>query len=177
MKDSGRYLNRELSWLSFNARVLEEAAREELPLLERAKFLAIVSSNLDEFFMVRVGKLERKADAGENTPDPAGMMPRQQLRAIRKASGQQVKRQYELFHGRYNGIQALIQQIDTMKAGSGVDKEDQKLLNTEVRGLVAMCLKEVAAYNAESNQLTTGWLLGTSLPKQLDAAICRKEQA
>lgn len=88
-----------------------------------------------------------------------------------------VKRQYELFHGRYNGIQALIQQIDTMKAGSGVDKEDQKLLNTEVRGLVAMCLKEVAAYNAESNQLTTGWLLGTSLPKQLDAAICRKEQA
>ena len=88
-----------------------------------------------------------------------------------------VKRQYELFHGRYNGIQALIQQIDTMKAGSGVDKEDQKLLNTELRGLIAMCLKEVAAYNAESNQLTTGWLLGTSLPKQLDAAICRKEQA
>ena len=88
-----------------------------------------------------------------------------------------VKRQYELFHGRYNGIQALIQQIDTMKAGNGVDKDDQKLLNTEVRGLVAMCLKEVAAYNAESNQLTTGWLLGTSLPKQLDAAICRKEQA
>lgn len=98
MKDSGRYSNRELSWLSFNARVLEEAAREELPLLERAKFLAIVSSNLDEFFMVRVGKLERKADAGENTPDPAGMMPRQQLRAIRKASGQQVKRQYELYN-------------------------------------------------------------------------------
>ena len=98
MKDSARYLNRELSWLSFNARVLEEAAREELPLLERAKFLAIVSSNLDEFFMVRVGKLERKADAGENTPDPAGMTPRQQLRAIRKASGQQVKRQYELYN-------------------------------------------------------------------------------
>ena len=98
MKDSGRYSNRELSWLSFNARVLEEAAREELPLLERAKFLAIVSSNLDEFFMVRVGKLERKADAGENTPDPAGMTPRQQLRAIRKASGQQVKHQYELYN-------------------------------------------------------------------------------
>lgn len=98
MKDSGRYTNRELSWLNFNTRVLEEAAREELPLLERAKFLAIVSSNLDEFFMVRVGKLERKADAGENTPDPAGMLPRQQLRAIRKSSGQQVKRQYELYN-------------------------------------------------------------------------------
>lgn len=98
MKDSGRYTNRELSWLNFNARVLEEAAREELPLLERAKFLAIVSSNLDEFFMVRVGKLERKADAGENTPDPAGMLPAQQLRAIRKSSGQQVKRQYELYN-------------------------------------------------------------------------------
>ena len=98
MKDSGRYLNRELSWLSFNARVLEEAAREELPLLERAKFLAIVSSNLDEFFMVRVGKLERKADMGRSEPDPAGMTPETQVREIRKAVRGHVERQYHILN-------------------------------------------------------------------------------
>ena len=123
MKDSGRYLNRELSWLSFNARVLEEAAREELPLLERAKFLAIVSSNLDEFFMVRVGKLERKADAGENTPDPSGMMPRQQLRAIRKTCGLQTKRQYEL----YNHV--LLPEL----AGKGIHLLEREQLTEEQR--------------------------------------------
>lgn len=98
MKDAGRYANREISWLRFNQRVLEEAAREDNPLLERAKFLAIVSSNLDEFFMVRVGKLERKADAGETAPDPAGMRPRQQLKAIRRAYARQAKQQYALYN-------------------------------------------------------------------------------
>ena len=98
MKDQVRYANRELSWLRFNARVLEEAGREDVPLLERAKFLSIVSSNLDEFFMVRVGKLERKADSGLNLPDPAGLKPVQQLRAIRRAYAQQVRRQYELYN-------------------------------------------------------------------------------
>ncbi len=98
MKDQGRYTNRELSWLAFNGRVMEEAAREDVPLLERAKFLSIVSSNLDEFFMVRVGKLERKADSGQSLPDPAGMTPDRQLRAIRRAYARQVERQYELYN-------------------------------------------------------------------------------
>ena len=93
-----RFINRELSWIRFNERVLLEAARESNPLLERAKFLAIVSSNLDEFFMVRVGKLERKIDAGIAVIDPAGLSPQQQVRAIRRAVKAQVERQYQLYN-------------------------------------------------------------------------------
>lgn len=77
------YLNRELSWLEFNARVLEEALDERVPLLERLKFLAIFSTNLDEFYMVRVAGLRRKVAAGtaQYAPDP--LTPSEQLSAIR----------------------------------------------------------------------------------------------
>ena len=98
MKTEKRYLNRELSWLAFNSRVMKEAGRPEHPVLEQAKFLAIVSSNLDEFFMVRVGKLERRADAGLTEPDPSGLTPKQQLKAIRSLYAKQVREQYKLYH-------------------------------------------------------------------------------
>ncbi|MFN9201802.1 MAG: polyphosphate kinase 1 [Gemmatimonas sp.] len=77
------YLNRELSWLDFNARVLEEALDQRVPLLERLKFLAIFSTNLDEFYMVRVAGLRRKVSAGapQYAPDP--LAPAEQLVAIR----------------------------------------------------------------------------------------------
>src|SRR5262245_522075 len=64
LDDPGLYTNRELSWLEFNRRVLEEAQDPSVPLLERLKFLAIFSSNLDEFYMVRVGGLQQKVQAG-----------------------------------------------------------------------------------------------------------------
>lgn len=79
---AAKLLNRELSWLEFNQRVLDEARDESLPLLERLKFLAITSSNLDEFFMVRVGGLRVLLEQGVTTVDPAGMTPQQQLMAI-----------------------------------------------------------------------------------------------
>ena len=79
-----QYINRELSWLAFNERVLEEAERADLPLLERVKFLAITASNLDEFFQVRVGGLMLLRRSGRKNPDPSGMTPVQQLAAIRK---------------------------------------------------------------------------------------------
>jgi polyphosphate kinase len=76
------YLNRELSWLDFNARVLHEALDERTLLLERVKFLAIFSSNLDEFFMVRVAGLKRQVAAGVTQTSPDGLTPPQQLDAI-----------------------------------------------------------------------------------------------
>jgi polyphosphate kinase len=76
------YFNRELSWLDFNARVLHEAMDERTPLLERVKFLAIFSTNLDEFFMVRVAGLKRQLAAGVSQPSPDGLTPQQQLDAI-----------------------------------------------------------------------------------------------
>ncbi|WP_116946869.1 RNA degradosome polyphosphate kinase [Jiangella endophytica] len=76
-KPEERYLDRELSWLAFNTRVLELAEDPDVPLLERARFLAIFSSNLDEFYMIRVAGLKRRMAAGVAFPSVSGMMPRE----------------------------------------------------------------------------------------------------
>ena len=90
------YNNRELSWLAFNERVLEEALDYRNPLLERLKFLAIFSSNLDEFFMVRVAGLKDQVRAGYKKPEnKAGLTPKQQLMEISHRTHQLVKLQYE----------------------------------------------------------------------------------
>jgi polyphosphate kinase len=92
-----RYLNRELSWLDFNARVLALAEDARLPLLERAKFLAIFSSNLDEFFEVRVSGLQEQVAAGVKTSAPDGLDQVEQLRAIRVRVDDLVGRQSRVF--------------------------------------------------------------------------------
>ncbi len=96
-KKPNPFINRELSWLEFNQRVLDEARDGEIPLLERLKFLAITASNLDEFFMVRVGGLQLLAAQKNRKTDSAGMTPRAQLKAISRRAHDIVDAQYECF--------------------------------------------------------------------------------
>ena len=93
-----QFINRELSWLEFNQRVLDEAQRPDLPLLERLKFLAITASNLDEFFQVRVGGLHLMRTSGARTPGITGLTPSQQLMAIRKRAITMIRDQYQLLN-------------------------------------------------------------------------------
>ncbi|MDQ1374881.1 MAG: polyphosphate kinase [Actinomycetota bacterium] len=95
--DEPRLLNRELSWLDFNARVLALAEDADVPLLERAKFLAIFGQNLDEFFMVRVAGLQDQVAAGVAGTAPDGMSPAAQLTAIRAQVSDLVERQSRAF--------------------------------------------------------------------------------
>jgi polyphosphate kinase len=84
LQDPALYINRELSWLEFNERCLAEALNPDLPLLERVRFLAIFSNNLDEFYMVRVSGLKDQVTAGVLETPPDGLSPQQQLAAIRE---------------------------------------------------------------------------------------------
>jgi polyphosphate kinase len=92
-----RYLNRELSWLDFNSRVLALAEDTSLPLLERAKFLAIFASNLDEFYMVRVAGLKRRDEMGLSVRSADGLTPREQLRRIGEQTQRIATRHAEVF--------------------------------------------------------------------------------
>jgi polyphosphate kinase len=91
---AGVYFNRDISWIDFNNRVLEEGLRRDRPPLDRFRFLSILSSNFDEFFMVRVAAMKRAFRAGAG-PDPSGLSPGQQLKAAAEKVRAIIRRQYE----------------------------------------------------------------------------------
>ncbi|MFQ5983742.1 MAG: RNA degradosome polyphosphate kinase, partial [Woeseiaceae bacterium] len=92
------YINRELSLLEFNQRVLEQARDIDIPILERLRFLCISSTNLDEFFEVRVAALKQRLEIGAPAPGPDKMTPQQLLDEIRHRAVNLVRQQYELLN-------------------------------------------------------------------------------
>lgn len=123
------YVNRELSWLDFDYRILEEARDKSLPLFERLKFLSITASNLDEFFMVRVASLKDMVHAGYAKPDIAGMQPLEQLEAIGEKTHELVSLQYSTYNRsllpllRQNGLRIVARHEElTEEEGRYVDR-------------------------------------------------------
>ena len=90
-----RYFNRELSWLAFNERVLDQAFSEKYPLLERTRFLSFVSSNLDQFYEIRVAGLMQKVDAGITRRSLDGTLPQNLLNEVRERAHLMSQREYD----------------------------------------------------------------------------------
>ena len=111
--DHSLFLNRELSWLAFNERVLEEAADVTNPLLERVKFVAIAASNLDEFFMVRVAGLKEAVEDPRANTDLCGMTPLAQLTAVGLRAHEFVDRLYRL------ALHDLLPELDRVRQHYG----------------------------------------------------------
>jgi polyphosphate kinase len=119
-----RFLDRELSWLRFNQRVLELAEDDSLPLLERARFLAIFASNLDEFFMVRVAGLKRRIAAGVAVRAASGLMPREVLEQIWQVTGDLASRHASVF--RDDIVPKLAKEGIELVRWEDLDREEQR---------------------------------------------------
>ncbi|MGZ6830957.1 MAG: RNA degradosome polyphosphate kinase, partial [Nocardioidaceae bacterium] len=138
----GRFLDRELSWLHFNTRVLELAEDPTMPLLERARFLAIFASNLDEFFMVRVAGLKRRIAAGVAVPAASGLLPREVLAQIWSTTSELMARHARLFGTEI--VPALQAEGIELVRWSDLDREEQKTCKKLFRDRVFPVLTPLA---------------------------------
>lgn len=138
----GRFADRELSWLAFNERVLEQSEDPDLPLLERLWFSAIFSSNLDEFFMVRVAGLKRRIAAGIATPSASGLVPRETLELIDRRTRELTARQAEDF------LEDLLPALDDagihLRSWADLDRAQQERLSSYFRNRVFPVLTPLA---------------------------------
>ena len=123
-----RFVNRELSWLAFNRRVIEEAANRRHPLFERLRFLSISASNLDEFYMVRVAGLMGMVREGVTTPSADGLTPAQQLKQVDQTARALIADQQRMWNGlaaELRGEQVLVVSLDELEDGDRAFLEDQ----------------------------------------------------
>lgn len=127
-----QFFNRELSWLEFNQRVLDEACDPSVPLLEQLRFLAITASNLDEFFMVRVGSLLTSIRRGDTAVDPAGMTPLEQLTAISQRTLRMVADQHRIY----------LHQLEPQLAEAGIRRRRPNELNERQSEVVESVFQE-----------------------------------
>ncbi|MDX1468842.1 MAG: polyphosphate kinase 1 [Acidimicrobiia bacterium] len=134
MLEPAHYTNRELSWLDFNRRIIDITGRADFPVLEKAKFLAIWSNGLDEFFQVRVAGLKEQVALGLLSSTPDGLTPHQQLEAIKE----EVDSQYEQISKRFLAevAPALAEQGIVLSDYSTVDSDDREFLDEQFRELV-----------------------------------------
>ncbi|NWK54837.1 polyphosphate kinase 1 [Verrucomicrobiaceae bacterium N1E253] len=136
------YINRELSWLEFNQRVLDEALLPDLPLLERLKFLAITASNMDEFFQVRVGGLHLMRTSGARKRGITGMTPNQQLKAIRERAQTMIEDQYQLFNKQL--LPAMAEEGLLLSHSRAITPEQHKTLASRFEEAIAPLLTPLA---------------------------------
>jgi polyphosphate kinase len=137
-----RFIDRELSWLAFNQRVLELAENPDLPLLERAKFLAIFASNLDEFFMVRVAGLKRRIAAGIAVKAASGLLPREVHDAVLSNSHELMRRQADCWSNEVRP--ALAAEGITLVRWADLKADDRKKLATLFRDNIYPVLTPLA---------------------------------
>ncbi|HAV08332.1 MAG TPA: RNA degradosome polyphosphate kinase, partial [Rhodobacteraceae bacterium] len=126
LTSSQRFYNRELSWLGFNWRVLEEAENPRVPLLERVRFLSISANNLDEFYTVRVAGLRELANNGNTTPAADGLIPAEQLALINDDARCLLQSQQRIFEG-----------LKTEMNAAGISILDRKTVTDEDRSFLS----------------------------------------
>jgi len=163
-KNPEYYLSRELSWLEFNDRVLDEARDKNNPLFERIKFLAITSSNLDEFFMIRVASLKDQVIAGYSKADFAGLTPKQQLKRISLRTHELVEKEYSTLN------RSLVHLMDKngmhLLSAKELDEEQHKFLKEYFTSIVYPVITPMAVDSSRPFPLI--------LSKSLNIAILLK---
>ncbi|WP_084481721.1 RNA degradosome polyphosphate kinase [Nocardia grenadensis] len=159
-----RYLNRELSWLDFNARVLALAEDASLPLLERAKFLAIFASNLDEFYMVRVAGLKRRAETGLSVRSADGRTPNEQLALIAVRSQDLAVRHAEVFL--HEVLPALTEEGIAIIDWADLDEAEQERLSGHFQDQVFPVLTPLAVDPAHPFPYISGLSLNLAVTVQ-----------